>query len=122
MNAEKQHEMVSKLYQSTVDENIAWEKTAQKEAFQVTVKNYVLTILLEGEDLDDPSCRLQICDLDGDVVDNIVWSNLKDVVTPDKTPGQRILYQLHDTARRSAMGSDKAIKEIIAELDSIPPF
>jgi hypothetical protein len=121
MNAQQKYELTDKLYRTTHDNRLQWEKASQPNNFQITIRNYVLTILLQGEE-QDPECVLRINNADGDLIDEIRWSDLKDIRMQDGRGGQAILYRLHELARSNAMGADKALKEISEELDNLPPF
>jgi hypothetical protein len=118
MNAQSKYEMVKKLFNGTVNGSLQWEKTSQPNGFQISIKDYVLTTLKQGDE-QDPECLLRIDNSDGDLVDEIIWSDLKELTT-EEGQGQVILYRLYDVARYNAMGADKAIMEITNALDALP--
>jgi hypothetical protein len=120
MNTESKYEMIKKLLSNTLARKLQWEKTSQQNAFQISIKDYVVTVLEQG-DFNDPECILRIENSDGDLVEDIYWSELKDITDLETNkPGQVVLYQLYDAARHNAMGADRAIMEITTALDALP--
>ena len=114
--------LIEKLLLNTPGGGIHWEKTGSPGNFQVSITNYILTIKKYSEE-QDPDCSLRIDNSDGDLVEEITYSDFTELRTKSNKPGQSVLYDLHDAARHSAMRSDKAVKEITTALDELPePF
>ena len=76
MNAQSKDQMVKKLHDMDLQSRLQWQKTSQRDAFQVSIKNYVVTSLAEG-DPQDLEFMLRIDNSDGDLVEEIRMSELK---------------------------------------------
>lgn len=104
--------LVERLHQRTLDGKIIWEQTDKEGVFQTAFPEYSLKIS-KSEDSQDYSVSifLQIYNKDGILIEKIHDSQLLPMV-PFST-----MEELYDTARRTVMGVDKAIDDILSELD-----
>ena len=106
MAYEKMIRLINRLYQKTYDDEIAWETTSDEDAFQRSFPKYSVMILRRG-----PSAGqfFQLYDEDGRLIEEI---SHQDAV------GQGIdVTDFFDMVRRKALGVDKALDELLEELD-----
>lgn len=106
---------------------INWQRGSESSVFVSSFPNYSVSIEEEqyfDEEIGEPSVtyKLSILDQLGDIVEVVHPGTLVSL-------GERDAYQqlqtLHESARRKAMGVDKAIDEIISILELVddePPF
>ncbi len=113
--------LIQSLHDRTQEKIISWERTAVPGVFQVAFLNYSVTIARrptrEEEALED-DVYIRIYDQFGDIIEEIVDTDLgSEGMRP--TPYQ-VMDSIYTMARRSSLGVDKAINELIMQLT--PPM
>ncbi len=112
MSMEKLASLVTKLLLLTDKQKLQWEQTESSSVFQVSFPEYSIRIFprqgREGTDY-----HIAVLNSDGDVIDTASDVSLKEHLTDSY---EKMQY-LHDAARRSAFGVDKALDNILESLD-----
>lgn len=89
-----------------------WEETTSPNAFQLSLPEYVLRIAESGNDyvisIFNNNGRLVEAASDSDFTDNGVLG------------AYQALRRLYEKARRSAVGAEKAVDDILKSLDDLP--
>ena len=109
------------LYRETVDGRVDWEETTSSGVYQASFSNYAVTISLqESQDDEENNVRISIYNSEASMIESFSdsaldcdWFFEMDVTeTPFK-----IMYELYEIARRTALGSEQAVNEILKELE-----
>jgi hypothetical protein len=114
---ERLRRLVDRLHEKSSQGEVAWRKGASG-AFEVSFPRYTIALNESGESL---VATLTIYNDEGEVLD-FVTENSFDVGgllirTPD-LDFQRKLRETYRMARRTALGSDQAIENLLAELEN----
>jgi hypothetical protein len=98
--------LVERLLLLSTEGKIAWQETADANAFQASVSQYVVTVSKSRDPEDDYSWayEIRVADRRGRLVEEALSADL---------------VPLFDAARRKAMNVDKHLTELISSLDSI---
>jgi hypothetical protein len=123
--ASKLHAFIQALAKRTEERKLNWEPTPDEDFYQVSFSEYVVKVWhrptrmtsATGEDY----C-LGIYNKDGTLIDTADDVSLGEDGFND---AYNFLKRLHDGARRSAMGVDKALDSLISalgELEAEPPI
>ncbi len=111
--------IIDRLYQKTSLGSIAWEETSDKNAFQANVGNYIVQVVKEYDgESEDWYSKILLRNYDGTLIDEILPGHLRDI-KPSERPDLhfwQIFDELHESARRYALGVDKAYDELLALL------
>ncbi|SRR6266404_7848748 len=114
MAYEKYQRLVQKLLERTDKNELQWKETASPETFQVSFSNYSLTLSEQTSGSGPSDFVVTIINSAGDLVDSF-----SDVLL-DEGHGAtyyRSMGELHQKARRQALGVDQAIDEILDDLE-----
>lgn len=118
--------LACRLYQRTYDGEVDWEETASTGVYQASFADYSIIISLQPpQSGGDSDVKISIIDDVGNEVESFLDVDLESEWLIDlgiiETPF-KIMKDTYDTARRAALGSEKAIDEILAVLenDGIP--
>jgi len=104
--------LIERLHQRTMDGKITWEQTNIEGVFQIAFPEYSLKISKSESSHDySISIFLQIYNKDGILIEGVHDGQLMPMI-PFST-----MEELYYNARRTAMGVDKAIDDILSELD-----
>ena len=114
MDHSKMIALLLKVHQQTLEGRLAWEETEFPEVFQVafttnTVRIGIASSKGRGADL----YYLSIYNAAGSRLETAFHHELSDEM-PDSYD---VMKQIHELARRKAMGVDQAIDKLLAELD-----
>lgn len=102
--------LIKTLLKQTSNGELQWAQTEKTATFQASFPRYSVRIYPQNSDY-----VLQILNDQGDTVEEIADPDLRDVLaSPYKTMGD-----LHDSARRNAMGVETALDEILNFLDPL---
>jgi|SRR5580658_4139842 hypothetical protein len=109
--------LVEKLADRTARGKIIWEEHPRKGTFQTPFGEYVVTIE-EIELQDEPG--LIVIEVTVYNADGIALERFTDTTI---SSGEKNYYEtmtkLYESARRNALGTDKAMKEILMRLDQL---
>jgi hypothetical protein len=103
MILDKDHDLVNRLLQSTMNGKTEWLATAQDNEFTTSFKGK-FGVLVGATD-DEDYTWLKITDSDGTVLHRLTSEDNTDI------------HQLFEFARRNALHVDQAIDSILGELD-----
>jgi hypothetical protein len=121
MTALRYEKIVDLLAKKTEDNEIEWKESPISDIYQVSFANYSLTISeVYNSRQDVTDYVVSILNSEGNMVDSF-----SDVDLDKSSGGTRylsILRDLYQNARRQALGVDKALDEILKELDDDLPF
>lgn len=117
---QKYRSLAEKLYTSTANETLRWQISPFTEELSASLGRYRI-ILNTGEDAEgSPYVRVDIKDQSDEEVDgftdNTVSGGSPKIEGPNTYWG--LLNDLYTMAYRSAKGADKALDEILNELDN----
>jgi hypothetical protein len=117
-------------YKRLVD--LLWEKTKRNKLVWVAEDDGDVNVIIAerririatGRNLDgEPVERLIIMSSDWDVIESFTDEALADELPPREFGNYwRVMSEIHQLAHRQGLGADKAIDDIIAELNDDPPF
>ncbi len=124
---EKLATLAHALYQRTLKGEIDWEVTVSDGVYQASFSNYSIKILLEKSksvpDVED--VRISVFDQNGAEIESFTDVDIADEWkkrfshVSDSFDGMQGTYEI---ARRSALGTEKAIDQILSELEGELPF
>jgi hypothetical protein len=113
--------LVQMLQRRAASGDLKWEETVQDDYYQTAFPNYVLRIGPRPGRGNDTDYVIQILN-----ANNVVIEEFTDVDIDSHMEGGGASFgamrNLHEAARRSAMGADKALDEILNELGDDIPF
>nr|VFJ90244.1 MAG: hypothetical protein BECKLFY1418B_GA0070995_101914 [Candidatus Kentron sp. LFY] len=110
MRYPKMDRMIQQLYERTVEGNIPWKETEQEDVYQVAFPNASIRVRKKQGQQDDPWSSIErtwlgLYNAEGKLMDEVLIDDLP-------------LYKLYDYARRTAMGAEDTINEILGSLDN----
>ena len=122
MTQNKLMELVVRIEQKTMSDTLAWEATADQNAFQTTLANYVVRIREHNElDEPEPDYEIKIIDKDGatlESISNVDLNNIYKIMEPQpKRHPYQMMVAIFKKAKRQVLGVDKAIDSILSELE-----
>ena len=114
------------LYKKTADGKVDWEETVLKDVYQSSLANYSVRISLEeSESIIPNDVRITIINSEGSVVESFSDVDLNDSWLSEFNidgGAYRMMHSTYEIARRTALGSEKAVADILRELDDDIPF
>lgn len=125
MSYEKVGKLIDSLYTRTKTGYINWEETERTGVYQVSFPKYSVRLLSQptrsqaynGDETQD--YIIQIINEYGIVVDEVSDIDVKDIIIDS----YKKMKEMHDLARRQALGVDEALDEILRDLDDLDiPF
>ena len=126
MAYEKLARLVCKIYKRTIEGEINWEETATTGVYQTSFADYSILISLQpSQSGGESDVEISIIDVFGNEVESFLDVDLKSNWLHDlgitKNP-YSVMKETYDIARRVALGSEKAVDDILAVLedDGIP--
>ena len=114
--------LACRLHQRTVEGKIDWELTTANGVYQASFVNYSIRISVQpSRATEEDDIRIVVLDDEGFEVESFLdvdfdSASFKEIAGPDSNP-YKIMRNTYDSARRTALGSEKAINEILADLD-----
>jgi hypothetical protein len=124
MAMDKQRKLVELLFKRTTDGMLEWSEALPKDTFQVSMSDKSIRIRatesLTHEDAND--YEISLLNSEGKVVDTFTDNELAAEQSEPSAKGRtyRLFRELYDMARRTALGSEKILNEILSELDEEP--
>jgi hypothetical protein len=121
---DKQRTLVGLLLKKTRRGELEWSEGIAKDSYQVSLSNNTIRIRpisnRETEELND--YEFSLVNRDGKVVDT--FSDVEIGHTMGEGPTRNKFYadvsELYEIARRTALGSEQVLNEILSELDPEP--
>lgn len=115
MSYPKIAKLVEVLLKQTATGSLQWAPTENSDMFQASFPRYSIRLYPQSKNSFDVDYVLQILNELGEIVEEVADPDLKEVL---ESPYIK-LRDLHESARRSAMGVESALDEI---LDFLDPF
>lgn len=118
MSQQQIGDMVAMLYQRTKEGRLEWESTNKADMFVVTFPDYAIALTGSYDEDNDLVISLTIYDDEAKVVDktnNYILHREGNIDLQD-------FLGLYELARRTAMGQEKAIRDIMGYLEKIAPI
>lgn len=109
MSYPKIAKLIAVLKEQTESGLLAWAQTEKSDMFQASFPGYSVRIFVRDHNPIEQDYVLQIINYLGEIVEEISDPDLKNVM---ENP-YRVMRDLHDSARRSAMGVENALDEIL---------
>ncbi len=118
----KQMALVNKLIELTNVGAIQWKPSLADTMFQISLRDNTLRISLQKR-ANEPDVEIQLLNGDGDLVESFSDVDLQADSDGFATGGwYSAMFDIYKAARRKALGADKVLDEIMADLDGIGPF
>lgn len=109
------------LYRKTLAGNINWKETEIDGVYQASLASYSVRISLDESEAGRASdVRISIVSGEGSVIESFTDEDLDQEWLLELTVEEhryRIMYGIYETARRLALGSEKAVNDILSELN-----
>jgi hypothetical protein len=128
MISEKLLKLIKRLDEKTSAKAIPWEETAAQNAFQVSFPNQSVAIYRDVDYTGNEFYLIKVRDQDGNTLDEYstftrVEPELLQLVYPDHPkPSSATIYpvmeRIHENARRQVLNVDRAIDDILSELET----
>ena len=116
MSYPKMANLIYSLLRQTQNGQLKWDQTEKSEKFQASFPRYSVRLYMAQNNGFDPDYMLQIINDFGDIVEEVADPELREVMeNPFLT-----MKELYEMARRSAMGVEQALDDILKYLE--PPF
>jgi hypothetical protein len=111
--------LVQQLLARSNEGKVRWEKTVDSGEYQAAFPHYsVRTFSRFNSETDVEDYFLQIYNEEGELVEEISDGEFTIMLGPNATPsGFKIMKDLYEVARRTAMGVEAALDTILAELE-----
>ena len=122
MDMEKQARLVRHLFRKTNEDDLEWQ-TSAAGTFVVSFRNNGVQLRRGDTGAQSPIFFVDLINDQGEVVETFDDEDLDRAATAG-TGGEyfQLLGNLFELARRSAMGSDKVLNDLLKELDDEIPF
>jgi hypothetical protein len=116
MSLTKQAGMVKKLAQLTKEGLIDWKSSLNQSSFQVSFRDNTIRITTRDRG-DEVDILIQLLNGNGEIVEIFSDVDLGNISTESGQTWFNLMQELLENARRKALGADKVLDEIIADLD-----
>jgi hypothetical protein len=113
MSYPKIAKLIDVLLTQTEQGTLKWAQTETSDMFQASFPRYSVRLYVQQSNPIEVDYVLQILNDIGEIVEEVSDPDLKDVMQGPYATMRR----LHDAARRSAMGVESALDEILEFLD-----
>jgi hypothetical protein len=111
-------ELISKLTTLSESGKVAWEETANLNAFRASLGEFGVT-LSRGGSLLYGAYAIEILDKAGRPIDGAQAPFVGAEKDPDGNQNWKRLGNLHEIARRNALKADQSVSELLSSLESI---
>lgn len=111
--------IIERLYTRTNEGSVTWEESSDKNSYHTTIGDYTVQLIQDYDpESEDTYVKVQIRRFDGTLIDEIYPGYIFDIkFRPDPTiPHWKVLDTLYESARRYALGVDKAYDDILSQL------
>ena len=126
MAMDKQKRLVTLLSKRTIAGLLDWKETINPDTFQLSLANKTVRIRkTRSREEPNDDFQVELLNSEGQVVDAFTDDELTN--SPDDPDGERELHwyntlrALFDMVRRTALGSEKILSEVIKELEGDSP-
>jgi len=117
MKFDKQAALVLRLYKATSEGKLEWKPSSRDEAFQVSFPSFTVVLSVTNQD----ETAIEVKSDEGDTIDSFGDPQLTNAELIAAPPGDAISWfqamaELYRMARRTALGVDKALDDILKEI------
>ena len=120
MGYPKMKEVINQLHRRTMDDDLPWEETEDEAVYQTAFPNYSIRVSerppkesqAEGMDY-----WVSIYNAYGKLVDEVSDPDMREDYENDDINPFDLMRELYDNARRTAMGVQVALSEILERLE-----
>jgi hypothetical protein len=109
---------ILRLYLATKNDRIKWEKTVEDNTFQTSFANYSLKINMWDSDDSGYIYVLSIVNSDGIEIARIMPEDVSNFTFEKKT-SVAVFRDIYEKARRTALGIEKALDDLIESLNKV---
>ncbi|MEI7534919.1 MAG: hypothetical protein WCK57_11170 [Verrucomicrobiae bacterium] len=114
-------ELVSRVEKKSISDALAWEVTANPDEFQTILASFVVRIREHFEAGDSlPDYEIKIIGANGNTLETISNGDLVNILHGNEIEGRHpyaVMKSIFTKAKRQALGVDKAIDNILSELE-----
>lgn len=114
--ADKITEFFASLYFATIDNSIQWDKTVDDDTFQTSFDNYSVKLILWYDPPDTTEYSISIVDTEGKEIARIGPEDIPNNVTFKGKSPYAAFREMYEVARRTALGIEKALDDILQSL------
>jgi hypothetical protein len=122
---EKHINLIRMLHAKSSAGLLDWQESYQKDSFQTSFPRYsVIVKVLRGSN-SSPDYVVQLVNEEGQIVEEISDNELITQIESDPFSSHasfqpfKIMGELHEYARRRALGADQALDDVLAQLQSM---
>lgn len=118
---DKQALLATRIYNKTMAGELDWKQSVREGWYQISFANYSVRLgAVHNQQEEEPDIVLEIINDSGEIADS--FSDLTLQRSGDPPPGGAqfwypVLKELHARTRRIALGADKAIDDILNQLN-----
>ena len=127
MPYEKTVKLINMLEKKTSEGRVEWQETTDDGVFQAAFPGYAVRVLMHSAggrfSDEDPDYFVQLYNENGTLIEVIRQDDIREGEEADaykKSYG--VLKSLYEGARRHAMGVDRALDQILEQLENDVPF
>jgi hypothetical protein len=124
MTEEKLIQLVEKIESQTRAGNLNWEGTATDNEFQATLGNFVLRVARHVSSDGSADFIINFVDKGGSDLESLSDIQLAKIARKAGGYGVNaydLMESIFKNAKRTALGVEKALDDILSELDDLPP-
>jgi hypothetical protein len=119
----KHGKLIELLLKKTIDNTLEWKTSVLEERYQISFRdNTVRLYKTEHGEYGNPVIYLELINDEGVVAETVNDEELDHDIPKGEHFWYKKLAMLFELSRRSALGSDKILNEILADLDDDVPF
>lgn len=122
MSYRKQKSLTLKLAELTRVGEIDWQQAFDADAFQVSFRDNTIKIKPVRNSEGNQDIEIQLVNEGGQTVETFTDVDLTNEDVVDSTNWFAVMSEIYEMARRTALGAEKVIDEILEDLDKLIPF
>jgi len=127
VSQEKHGTLIDRLIKKTQDRSLEWKTSLLEGRYQISFRDNTVRIHMvdggdDGSPFENPMVYLELINDEGIVAETINDEELDRDIPVEKHFWFKKMTSLFELARRSALGSDKILDEILTDLDDDVPF
>ena len=111
-------QLIEKIHERTMAGRVNWEATAKVSAYQCAFSDFTIVIdaVRNRENPEEIDYVFSIVNSDGVIIEKIDDIALTRELDSDTGAGYKLMTQMYNSARRTAMGTERAIDALLKEL------
>jgi hypothetical protein len=121
MAYEKQKKLVTMMLDKTKRGDLEWTEAFRDGLFQVAFSDISVRIHAQEGEYETVDYSIEVLNGEGNVVDSITDDELISAKTDTETVSwYAVMQELYATARRTALGTEAVLDELIGRLEAVP--